>query len=368
MTVGDVYRYLVSTEATHGGVLPAPNYDALAAVAAHWAECWPEFLATGGGSGVVRAVVGGIRDPAAHAMLTAFVRQRDQDLLLRCAALVAVARTAEPGSEDLLLELLESDPALRGDAARELARSGSPWARLALATELQAGGEWNCGLAVALARRGDRAAVTLLLELATAGHAPAIGALGDLAVPAAVAVLLPWLTDGEPLLRETAVAALGQIGDPRAVPHLLGSLDDADSEVVSSVCEAVEAIAGQRPPRSPGGNPVQALRSWWHEARRPLIRWRCFRDGRKRSLGDGIDELAASWRAVLRPDRTDRLAARLQLQSGADFGFDAWDLDATANRAALRQWARWWEDNAARFPAGYWYWQGEPLLEPTRWE
>lgn len=362
-------RRLLADESAAGGVLPSPDYARLAELAVEWRAIWDELLAAGGGSGVVRALVAGIREPEAQARLIALARPKQSDLLLRQAAVTAIGRTAAAGAEDLLLELCDADRPIRRQAARELARLGSPWAWAALSMELASGDE---AAVAALAEQGDPVAVARLRErLEESGDPLAAELLGALAVSSAVPGLFGLLYDARPEHRLIALAALAEIGDPRAMPFMIGCLDDEDDEVRAAATAAVSAVAGVRPSSLEQAARTDAFIAaatlWWRRARLLLRKRLCFHHGRRRTVGHWIAELAETWAASLRPERCEVLVTRIEVATGVRGEFDAWRLDPEANQTALRGWREWWAEHRQAFPAGAWYWRGERIAEPTRW-
>lgn len=103
--------------------------------------------------------------------------------------------------------------------------------------------------ALALARIGDRRAVSLLRSL-VATHEPfAIQALGELRDSESVAALIGVVADraADEAARIAAVKALAAIGNRDAVPILIAALDDASAEVAAS---AARALGEFRDPRA----------------------------------------------------------------------------------------------------------------------
>ncbi|WP_371494346.1 HEAT repeat domain-containing protein [Kitasatospora sp. NBC_00374] len=69
-------------------------------------------------------------------------------------------------------------------------------------------------------------------------------ACAELGLSRAVPLILPLLTDREPLTRSTACEALGRFGDPAAVPALVDLLDDPAEHVRAGAAAALGAIGG----------------------------------------------------------------------------------------------------------------------------
>jgi hypothetical protein len=75
---------------------------------------------------------------------------------------------------------------------------------------------------------------------------PAIEALGNAGLPAAVPSLCPLVTSGHPLIAGAAAHALGQIGSERAVPWLLRRRPTRGSDADQAVLHALAAIGDLR--------------------------------------------------------------------------------------------------------------------------
>jgi HEAT repeat protein len=157
------------------------------------------------------------------------------------AAIVALALTTLPGPLDaegilsrfgrglLLRRLADNDPAVRRDAAGEIGRRGDREAVPDLLVRLRSETNIETRRAIleALGLVADPRAVPVLLEMAARPGEPARGeaieALGAIADPRAVGPVSVLLAD--PRLEDVAARALGRMGST-ALPRLLSLLGD----------------------------------------------------------------------------------------------------------------------------------------------
>jgi len=207
---------------------------------------------------------------------------RDQDPVIREAAMIRAAHIDAPGSLALAMSLIEheaddtviaaalrvivgyedaaaqslltrlllgAEERQRLDVLRALRRSESAHIPTPVIESLSAGGwgeEARLIAVEALGNRVDPAHVPILSKLVReetslevrSAAAQALGATGD---PAAVSVLLDLLPDSGELfrgdlaeLRSIAVEVLGELGSPTAVPQLLALLEDEWNRTVNS--------------------------------------------------------------------------------------------------------------------------------------
>lgn len=128
-------------------------------------------------------------------------------------------RTIEAATRDLAAQ----KPAVRAEAARDLARHHEDARERVLA-----------GLTQAL---GDEAAEV---------RAAAATALADIEGVEAIARLLVAVDDDNVMVRQMAITALGEIGDPRATERLRRALSDAQAEVRFQAAIAYPRVCSSR--------------------------------------------------------------------------------------------------------------------------
>ena len=159
----------------------------------------------------------------------------------RQMAVEALGALGSPAVEPLIEMLGADDKLLRQAAANALGQIGNTRALEALT---EAAARWifpNWKIVEALIASGPeqdkREKLAMLIttyaaaegryapyessaELYFGAKRPAAHALAQLGLPSSVPLLIGWLTNADPGLRENAALALGRIGDPRAVPAL----------------------------------------------------------------------------------------------------------------------------------------------------
>lgn len=91
-----------------------------------------------------------------------------------------------------------------------------------------------------------------------------LSALGTLGDASAVAFLLEWSKQPNPVDRRFALAALSRIGDPRAIPRVIEALSDPDPRVRASAAEGAGYLRAEQA--------VPILRSWIKAEKRSLLK------------------------------------------------------------------------------------------------
>jgi len=360
---------MVAAEAEAVTPVP-PDYDMLAHLADAWYELRHDLLELGGGSAIVRAIVGGIRDPFALDTLMGLATGAQNDLLLREAASWALVRMPGQAAEEALLQLIEASGPVRTTALRAIARRDTDWGRAVLDLELDPDGLDPVGGAIALAEHGHVDAVRLLLEAVQEGDdSRAAETLARLGVRSAAPALEALIRHQEDYLREAAVQALGELGCPRTWPSLVGSLDDPSDEISLAAWQALERCSGLSPmhlltlenrPRF-----TAVAHEWWQEQRDAFDGELRYRQGRPWSPVDLLDELAAVRRERLQPERLYALQCAAEVAVGERFGLDPFELSPSLFEAGLSE-ARQIADRT-RVAPGLWRWMGEVVDDPPRW-
>ncbi|MFQ3610051.1 MAG: HEAT repeat domain-containing protein [Fimbriimonadales bacterium] len=167
----------------------------------------------------------------------------------RRVVLVALGSIADPRTEDLLIQALQSnqeDPDARAQVALGLGRIGTPRTFQALAQALS---DPNLLVADSAAESLKLAGAPALGTLAESLRHPnpavrrrAVVALGGVADARAVQLLTQALRDPEPEVRRASATALGEVQRPEAVPVLVGALRSADGGVVQNAIQSLVRI------------------------------------------------------------------------------------------------------------------------------
>lgn len=185
---------------------------------------------------------------------TATAGYEEKTVRMRSAAVDALAASASPEIEAVLIEVLRTGNALmRQSAAEALARQGKSEAVPVLSQALQDDNPWvRRAAAYALGHIGDQSAAAVLIDkLADETmlvRRSAAYALGALRATVAIAPLKVSLTDQDPQVRRNAAWALGRIGQPEAVPNLTRLLDDTalDGTIAATAQQAIKALTKPR--------------------------------------------------------------------------------------------------------------------------
>lgn len=244
---------------------------------------------------------------------------------LRRAAVVALGRIGERDAVHDLLPLLD---------APELAED----------------------VAIALLLLGDRRGVDFHGQALASGQemaAPPGEIVGRYGGPSYLLLLLGTAA-GEGTRALAALQGLGYLGDARGIPRLLGALASRDRSKVAVASAALELITGHREdPDEPG---VHARwERWWEEK------------------GSGLEEgLRYRYGHILTPEvlvqalgHDDALVRRgsydeLVISTGHGLPFDA-EGPYRLQVAHQRGWKQWCRENAQRFPAGGWWFDGQTI-------
>jgi HEAT repeat protein len=181
---------------------------------------------------------------------TATAGHEEKTIRMRSAAVDALATSASPDIEAVLIEVLRTGDALmRQSAAEALARQGKSEAVPALSEALQDDNPWvRRAAAYALGHIGDQRAVGVLIDKladeTVIVRRSATYALGALRATAAIFRLKVSLTDQDPQVRRNAAWALGRIGRPEAIPDLTCLLDDTalDGTIAVTAQQAINTL------------------------------------------------------------------------------------------------------------------------------
>jgi HEAT repeat protein len=190
---------------------------------------------------------GGLVNPADR---TAFMRQiaedRAMDPLMRSEAVLALGELKDRGAADLLMRLLESEPAipmpLPGD---------NPTQQQALMIRYRQARDVRAWAAKSLGLLDARAALPLLLKSAEAPddfflRATSVAALVAWRVPEAVPVLVGRLADPFPDIRVMALKGLATTKDARVVDAVLARLAAETPTVRVQVIETLVELGDPR--------------------------------------------------------------------------------------------------------------------------
>lgn len=171
----------------------------------------------------------------------------DQALERRYVAAWALGEIASPeGIPALLAALDDPNQDVRRYATRALIKINRPAVGPLLAHLRGAGGESAAGAIRALGDIADPAALDVLLtQVAGEQRAEAFLALGKLRDPRAEATLIKGLADGDDRARMHAAMALGPLGGPQAAKALKRSLDDEVHVVREWSARSLEMITGE---------------------------------------------------------------------------------------------------------------------------
>lgn len=180
------------------------------------------------------------------------LRHPDIHKRLRAAQVLgSLGDDARPATPALVLALQDTDPGIRWQAARSLARLGehtdeaAPVLVQCLAIRLT-----RLEAAQLLVKIGPDAVPALCQTLddpRSAIRQPAVEVLRDLG-PAAIRAFLHLVVvlgeDPNPQLRREAAIALGRLGNAAAASYLIDRLDDPDERVRQAVAEALVLLGG----------------------------------------------------------------------------------------------------------------------------
>lgn len=278
-----------------------------------------------GGIALAAEVLGLRREPAAVATLRSLLASPASPTVRR-AAVEALGRIGDPACiDDLLLTL--DEPELAGEAA----------------TALLLLGDWQGvdSQAQALASRRSTQARHL---------GEIVGRYGG----PAYLLLLYRAADEEGPTGLGAIAGLGWMGDPRGVDRLLDLCGVRDPVRARTAHAALELLTGHTE------DPDESLlRNRWAEW------WAAHKDAFTPGVRYRHGQLYDPGRLLQRLDHDDAQIRRstydeLVITTGCHLPFDAegpWRVQR-AHRAA---WAAWWAQQAERFPAGRWCFQGERI-------
>lgn len=166
-------------------------------------------------------------------------------------------------------------------------------------------------------------------------------------------LLLTSCSDDEGPAGLGALQGLGLLGDSRAVPTLLQALARRDRKVVDVALGALELLTGHHEDDEPGFR--GRWHAWWekHAADfQPGVR---YREGQVFGGGVLIERLKHDdpW---VRRTAYDELC----ITTGQRLPFDAegpWRMQ----RAHIRAWGAWWNENGYRFQPGGWYLDGRKI-------
>jgi uncharacterized protein (TIGR02270 family) len=267
------------------------------------------------GIGLAVDVLGTRRLAKADELLTALGRAPAKAVPTILEALGRL-RAAAAGKALVERWMKHEDEAIRVAAVMTLLRLGERQA-LAYGAEAAQTQPWA---RMPLALAGGRAAALLLLEVLKPGA-------------------------GSP----DSFRALGIAGSTAAVPVLIAAL--GRGEEPAAAAEALHLLTGAT--HSPEAEP---WKQWWaaHEQRfNPRVRYRLGKPFAPALLADLLE-------AETTPPPLRRLALdELAIRYGADFPFATDQLVVEQRRVlpAIRQWT---EANAERFPAGHWFFAGQP--------
>jgi HEAT repeat protein len=205
----------------------------------------PDNAVRGAALGAV--TFGALVKPADRAL---FMRQvaedRAMDLLMRSEAVRALGELNVTGAADLLMRLLESDPAIPMPLPSDhLTEQEAVMIRYRQARDVRAWAAKSLGLIDA------RAALPLLLKSSEAPddfflRATSVAALVAWSVPEAVPVLLRRLADPFPDIRVMALKGLGKTKDARVVDAVLARLAAETPTVRVQVIETLVELGDPR--------------------------------------------------------------------------------------------------------------------------
>lgn len=171
----------------------------------------------------------------------------DRALERRYVAAWALGEIASPeGVPALLAALDDPNQEVRRYATRALIKINRPAVGPLLTHLRGAGGEGAAGAIRALGDIADPAALDVLLAQVAGEHrAEAFLALGKLRDPRAEATLITGLADVDARVRMNAAMALGPLGGPQAAKALKRSLDDEVHVVREWSARSLEMITGE---------------------------------------------------------------------------------------------------------------------------
>jgi HEAT repeat protein len=174
---------------------------------------------------------------------------QDADPTVRWRAVRRLAGRPQSQHRDALLDLLgDPDPIIRDESVRALASWGPNYGLMPARAGLEGKPEQTLAISLldllANLPDPDNQAVIVpylshtdpLVRTAAAHAAGALGMLQD------HRILLPLLADADPRVRRAACTALGQITDPGALPALRQQLHDSDELTRASSQRAISQI------------------------------------------------------------------------------------------------------------------------------
>lgn len=167
-------------------------------------------------------------------------------------------------------------------------------------------------------------------------------------------LLLFSLAKSELPVNISAIHGLGYLGEPRSIPLLIELSGFRDVTIATAASHALELITGHYE------NPEEYLlrarwQSWYDKNEQHFENGYRYRGGTLMSAGILIENL---WN----DDRLARLANydELVITTGVHLPFDI-DGNWRIQKAQIRAWEDWWQENAQRYPVGRWMYQGEVL-------
>jgi HEAT repeat protein len=199
------------------------------------------------------------------------LRARNRWRRARAAGLLGRMRS-ETAVSALVTMLHDESEDVRTVAARSLAAIGHPEAVEALAAALADPSRWTASAVAADLVEMGPAAVTTLIEIASAADSERAGArdaavtavrvLGEIRDPRAEPVLISLLRRaGDANMRARAAAALGRVSGPRASPALRAALRDREWPVRAQAAASLGALADRSGVRALSA--AIADDSWW---------------------------------------------------------------------------------------------------------
>jgi HEAT repeat protein len=193
----------------------------------------------------VVAALGTLKAPGAVPALGRLLADRGRER--RYVAAWALGEIASPdGIPALLGALADPNSEVRRYATRALIKINRPAVAPLIMHLRTAGGESAAGAIRALGDIADPAALEVLLAHANgAQRAEAFLALGKLRDPRAAAVLIRGLGDSDWRARMNAAMALGPLGGPQAAAALRRTLDDEVHVVREWSARSLEMVTGQ---------------------------------------------------------------------------------------------------------------------------
>jgi HEAT repeat protein len=214
----------------------------------------------------VAELLGKLGDPRA---VPALLRHQDDSPAVRRTVIGALAAIAHSSAEDALLRALnnpEDDGDARAQAAVALGKIASARGVATLVRALSDEDLIVRSAAVGALARAGRAAIPALTQAIRNADPEvrrlAAEALGGMNDPAAVAPLSVALKDPDYRVRRTAATSLGQTGQTSAIPHLLDALSDPDGGVGEAAANSLANLgaAAVQPliARLGGNNPTVA--------------------------------------------------------------------------------------------------------------